>query len=92
MSSAQSLVDYARTFERRSPVNDFAELLRPREEERLIAQLEMVSKEVGMAYSICAIHDLGGFPIRELATEIGNSWQSGSASENYGILLLISKK
>lgn len=92
ISTAQSAGDYARTFERKGPVNDFAELLRPWEEERLTDQLEMISIEMGMAYSVCIIHDLGGFPIRELATEIGNKWQSGSASKNYGILLLIAKK
>lgn len=57
----------------------------------MTAQIEMISKEVGMAYSVCLIEDLKGFPIGSLVTEIGNNWQSGAASENFAILMLIAK-
>ncbi len=85
---AQSYPDHTSTF-----VNDFADLIDPETEARIVAELEAVREERGVEMTVVTIHsrkDYGNFgAIEPFATGLFNYWGVGDATRNDGIMVLV---
>lgn len=88
---SQSSDQYAKSFKKSSSVNDYVNVLRIDEVEKLSFQIDSIEKASNIEFAICLIESLNGYKIKDLATSIGNYWDIGKPDVNNGVLILLSK-
>ncbi len=90
-ATAQNYPAYQSTY-----INDFADLLPPDSEARVLAMLKAVREERGVEMTVVTVQsrlDYGPSPsIEAFATGLFNSWGVGNATRNDGIMILIAKQ
>lgn len=73
------------------PVMDQAQMLSPSTRQRLSSFLNRLRSGGGAQIQVLTLPDLGGLSIEEASIRIVDQWKLGSAKQDDGILLLISK-
>ncbi|MEQ8473871.1 MAG: TPM domain-containing protein [Marinoscillum sp.] len=72
-----------------SRVNDYADILNPKEEMELNELLESLEDSVGSQLVILTIKSLEGEKIESYSMRIANEWKIGRASHNDGIIVTL---
>jgi len=70
-------------------VVDNANLLTPAQEATLSVRSEAMERQTGAQFVIVTVTSLGGRPIADYATALGNQWGIGREGHNDGVLLLV---
>ncbi len=68
---------------------DQAEILSPEAEQALTVQLETLDKETSTQMVVVTLADLQGYPIEQMALEIGRDWGVGQDEFDNGLVFLI---
>lgn len=89
---AQNISEFAAQFESIGFVNDFANMLKPSEKQRIEDIIIAINDSSSIQFGVCLLDSLAGFPADKLAMEIGNLWGVGQKETNNGTTILVSKK
>lgn len=73
-------------------VNDFSGILSPQQAKWLEDSLVHFDRRTSNQVVIVTLDDLGGMDPAEMAYEIGEQWQVGSAEDNNGVVILVKPK
>ncbi len=73
-------------------VNDFADLLTPREEQALETKLVRFNDTTSNQIAIVTLKSLGGYDVASVAYEIGEKWQVGQKGFDNGLVILVKPK
>lgn len=73
-------------------VNDFADLLSPREEQALEMKLVRFNDTTSNQIAIVTLKSLGGYDVASVANEIGEKWQVGQKEFDNGVVILVKPK
>jgi uncharacterized protein len=73
-------------------VVDNANILSPREEDRLAARLVALERKTTDQLVVVTLPDLGGAPIEAVGLALGNKWRIGRAGLDNGVLLIVAPR
>lgn len=73
-------------------VNDLAGILTPQQEQWLEDSLARFDRRTSNQVAVVIVPDLGGMDPAEMAYEIGEQWQVGTAEDNNGVVILVKPK
>ena len=73
-------------------VNEFSGILSPQQAKWLEDSLVRFDRRTSNQVVIVTLDDLGGMDPAEMAYEIGEQWQVGSAEDNNGVVILVKPK
>jgi len=73
------------------PVVDDGQMLSAQARQKLAAFLQRLHESGGAQVQVATVPDLGGISIEEASIKITDQWKLGSAKEDNGVLLLLSK-
>jgi len=76
----------------RGPVNDFAEVIPPADEQKIEAVVRELFDKTGIPVVVATMPDIGGAEYNEYANRLYQAWGIGKKGEDKGVLLFVTVK
>jgi uncharacterized protein len=76
----------------RGPVNDFAEVIPPADEQKIEAVVRELFDKTGIPVVVAVMPDIGGAEYNEYANRLYQAWGIGKKGEDKGVLLFVTVK